>query len=59
MTEAVRVRVFDAFFSTKERGSGLGLAVVYRIVTEHGGRVEVASRPGAGARFDVYLPPPA
>jgi PAS domain S-box-containing protein len=56
MSEAVRVRVFETFFSTKERGSGLGLAVVQQIVTDHGGRVEVNSRPGEGARFDVWLP---
>jgi PAS domain S-box-containing protein len=56
MAEAVLARVFDPFFSTKERGSGLGLAVVQQIVNEHGGRVEVASRPGEGARFDVWLP---
>jgi signal transduction histidine kinase len=56
MSEAVRAQVFDPFFSTKEHGSGLGLAVVRQIVTGFGGRVEVDSRPGAGARFDVWLP---
>jgi PAS domain S-box-containing protein len=49
-------RIFDAFFSTKERGTGLGLAMVRQIVEGFGGRVEVASRPGEGARFDVWLP---
>jgi PAS domain-containing protein len=56
MSEAVRARIFDPFFSTKQHGSGLGLAVVQQIVSGFGGRVEVHSRPGAGARFDVRLP---
>jgi PAS domain S-box-containing protein len=49
-------RIFDAFFSTKERGTGLGLAMVRQIIEGFGGRVEVSSRPGEGARFDVWLP---
>jgi signal transduction histidine kinase len=56
VSEEVRERMFDPFFSTKERGCGLGLAVVQQIVAGYGGRVEVHSRPGAGARFDVWLP---
>jgi signal transduction histidine kinase len=54
--EDVQGRIFDPFFSTKERGTGLGLAMVRQIVEGFGGHVEVASRPGAGARFDVWLP---
>jgi signal transduction histidine kinase len=38
--------VFDAFFSTKPDGTGLGLAIVHRIVTDHGGTLDVDSRPG-------------
>lgn len=49
-------RIFYPFYSTKEHGCGLGLSIVYRIVEEHGGRVQVDSKPGQGARFTVTLP---
>ena len=49
-------KVFYPFFSTKEGGAGLGLAIVYRIVEEHGGSIKVESGPGKGARFCVVLP---
>ncbi len=51
-------QIFTPFFTTKERGSGLGLATVQRIVDAHGGTVIAASAPGLGARFTVRLPPP-
>jgi PAS domain S-box-containing protein len=56
MDAAVRARVFEPFFSTKAAGAGLGLAVVRQIVEGCGGRIEVDSAPGRGARFDVWLP---
>jgi signal transduction histidine kinase len=56
MPEEVQARIFDPFFSTREHGSGLGLAVVQQIVTGYGGRVEVCSKLGDGSRFDVWLP---
>jgi len=51
-------RCFDMFFTTKEvgEGSGMGLAVVHNIVTNHGGRIELTSNLGGGTIFDVFLP---
>ncbi len=54
-----RIRVFDPFFTTMPigKGAGLGLSLVYGIVTEHGGSVHVEDRPEGGARFVMSLPP--
>jgi signal transduction histidine kinase len=51
-------QIFDPFFTTKgpDQGSGLGLMICHRVVADHGGTIEVRSRPGAGATFCVRLP---
>ena len=49
-------QIFQPFFSTKEQGTGLGLSIAQRIVTEHGGRLEVESTEGQGTVFIITLP---
>lgn len=49
-------RIFDPYFTTKQRGSGLGLATAWSIVARHGGTIRVASTPGRGTTFEVLLP---
>jgi PAS domain S-box-containing protein len=58
MDEATRSRVFEPFFTTKEvgRGTGLGLASAYAIVTDHRGHIRCESRLGEGANFEIELP---
>ena len=58
MDEAVKQRIFDPYFTTKgpNEGTGLGLAVVYGIVKNLSGAINVFSKPGEGTTFEVYFP---
>ena len=58
MSEDVRNRIFEPFFTTKPvgKGTGLGLSIVFRIIEEHGGRIDVRSTPGKGSEFVIHLP---
>jgi CheY-like chemotaxis protein len=58
MSDEVKAHLFEPFFTTKEngKGTGLGLSLVYGIVSQTGGAVRVASSPGQGTVFTVYLP---
>jgi C4-dicarboxylate-specific signal transduction histidine kinase len=53
-----RLRVFEPFFTTREvgAGAGLGLAVVYDVVSHWGGRIQLTESPGGGANFTLHLP---
>lgn len=56
MDQATLARLFTPFFTTKEKGTGLGLVSCRRFVQNHRGVIRVDSRPGHGSRFDLYLP---
>jgi two-component system, NtrC family, sensor kinase len=56
LTPAEATRIFEPFYTTKADGTGLGLAVSYGIIQQHGGHIEVNSASGQGTTFTVLLP---
>lgn len=56
ISEEERARIFDLFFTTKERGSGLGLPLTQQIVAAHGGTITCEARDEGGTRFSIWLP---
>ncbi len=56
MPPEVSSRIFDPYFTTKEKGNGLGMAVTHSVIRKHGGHILVDSKPGKGTTFTIYLP---
>ena len=53
------MHIFDAFYSTKDGGSGLGLPTAHKVIDAHGGRIDVQSEVGRGTQFTIEFPTPA
>jgi signal transduction histidine kinase len=58
MTEEVKHRIFEPFFTTKDvgEGTGLGMAIVFKIIQKHAGKINIVSAPNEGAEFIITLP---
>jgi signal transduction histidine kinase len=56
MGQEVQDKIFEPYFTTKDKGTGLGLATVFGIVKQHGGFIEVESKVGQGTEFRIFLP---
>jgi signal transduction histidine kinase len=56
ITPEALCNMFNPFYTTKETGTGLGLTIANRIVTNHGGKIQVNNQPGIGAEFVILLP---
>ena len=56
MSDETRARIFDLFYTTKETGTGLGMAIARAVVEQHGGRIEIRSQLGRGTQVSVLLP---
>ena len=54
----IQGKIFEPYFTTRDFGSGLGLTLVYKIVKEHLGEIELDSKPGAGSTFSISIPVP-
>ena len=59
MDQSTALHMFDAFYSTKDGGSGLGLPTARKIIEAHGGRIDVQSEAGRGTQFTLEFPTPA
>ena len=57
--EKYKSKLFDPYFTTKQKGSGLGLATAYAIIKKHEGFITVDSKVGAGTTFNIFLPVPS
>jgi signal transduction histidine kinase len=56
LTPEERERIFTPYYTSKQHGTGLGLAIVQSVVSDHHGRITVASEPGRGTTFRIDLP---
>jgi len=56
MSEDILEKIFNPFYTTKDKGTGLGLAVINKIITDHRGSINVDSLAGSGSTFTVKLP---
>lgn len=56
MSEETKTRIFEAFYTTKKNGTGLGMMITQEIIKKHGGRIEIESEEGAGTKVSVLLP---
>ncbi len=56
MTPIIIEKIFDPYFTTRERGMGLGLSIAHHIIESHGGKITVESQPGQGTIFHIFLP---
>ncbi|MBI4042302.1 MAG: PAS domain S-box protein [Deltaproteobacteria bacterium] len=56
MVEGIRKKLYDPFFTTKDKGTGLGMTITLQIIEQHGGKIECLSAYGRGTTFSVYLP---
>jgi signal transduction histidine kinase len=56
MSPETKRRIFEAFYSTKQHGTGLGMMITQEIIKKHGGQIEIESEEGKGTMVSVYLP---